>query len=60
MSLAWVREKGVTAIPKATGEDHIVDNWGSLDVELDDEDVAKIDSIEARSRQVDPSFGPWN
>ncbi|SEW03865.1 aldo/keto reductase [Halobacterium jilantaiense] len=60
VSLAWVREKGVTAIPKATGEDHIADNWASLDVDLDDEDVAKIDSIDRRERQVDPDFGPWN
>jgi 2,5-diketo-D-gluconate reductase B len=60
VSLAWIREKGVTAIPKATGEDHIADNWGSLDVALDDEDVAKIDSIERESRQVDPGFAPWN
>ncbi|CAM2850111.1 MULTISPECIES: aldo/keto reductase [Halobacterium] len=60
VSLAWVRRKGVTAIPKATGEDHIADNWASLDLELDDEDVAKIDGIDRRERQVDPEFGPWN
>jgi len=60
VSLAWVREKGVTPIPKATGEDHVVDNWASLDLDLDDEDVAKIDGIERRDRQVDPDFGPWN
>jgi 2,5-diketo-D-gluconate reductase B len=60
VSLAWIREKGVTAIPKATGEDHIADNWASLDVDLDDEDVAKIDGIERESRQVDPGFAPWN
>jgi len=60
VSLAWIREKGVTAIPKATGEDHIADNWASLDVELDDEDVAKIDAIDRTERQVDPDFGPWN
>ncbi|MGB9963734.1 aldo/keto reductase [Halobacterium hubeiense] len=60
VSLAWIREKGVTAIPKATGEDHIADNLASLDVDLDDEDVAKIDSVDARDRQVDPGFAPWN
>jgi len=60
VGLAWVREKGVTAIPKATGEDHIADNWASLDLELDDEDVAKIDGIDRRDRQVDPDFAPWN
>ena len=60
VSLAWLREKGVTAIPKATGEAHIRDNVASLEVDLDDEDVAKIDGIDRRERQVDPDFGPWN
>ncbi|MCD2202153.1 aldo/keto reductase [Halobacterium sp. KA-6] len=60
VSLAWVREKGVTAIPKATSESHIVDNFESLAVDLDDEDVAKIDGSDARERQVDPGFAPWN
>lgn len=60
VSLAWVREKGVTAIPKATSEAHVRDNFESLAVDLDDEDVAKIDGIDARERQVDPGFAPWN
>jgi len=59
VSLAWLREKGVTAIPKATGEDHISDNLGSLSVDLDDEDVSTIDGIDRRERQVDPGFAPW-
>jgi 2,5-diketo-D-gluconate reductase B len=61
VSLAWLLQKeGVAAIPKASSEAHIRDNWGALDLELDDEDVARIESIEERDRQVDPSFGPWN
>jgi 2,5-diketo-D-gluconate reductase B len=59
VSLAWLREKGVTAIPKATGEEHIRDNWESLSVDLDDEDVETIDAIEQTERQVDPDFAPW-
>jgi 2,5-diketo-D-gluconate reductase B len=60
VSLAWLREKGVTAIPKATGEPHLRDNWESLALDLDDEDVAAIDAVDATDRKVDPSFGPWN
>ncbi|WP_435063047.1 aldo/keto reductase [Halobaculum sp. EA56] len=60
VSLAWLREKGVTAIPKATSEAHIRDNWESLALELDDEDVATIDAIDRRERRVDPGFAPWN
>ncbi|WP_368279413.1 aldo/keto reductase [Halorussus ruber] len=61
VSLAWLLQRdGVAAIPKASSEDHIRDNWGALDLELDDEDVEKIESVGERDRQVDPDFGPWN
>ncbi|WP_312908567.1 aldo/keto reductase [Natronosalvus caseinilyticus] len=60
VSLAWLREKGVTAIPKATGEDHLSDNWASLEVELDREDLEKIDGLEEVHREVDPEMAPWN
>jgi diketogulonate reductase-like aldo/keto reductase len=58
VSLAWLREKGVTAIPKATGEEHIADNWASLGLDLDDEDVEEIDTIGRTDRQLNPDFGP--
>jgi len=50
VSLAWLREKGVTAIPKATSETHVRDNWASRTLELDDADVSKIDGIDRRAR----------
>ena len=59
VSLAWLREKGVTAIPKATSEDHIDDNWDSLRLELEPEDIERIDAIDRTDRQVDPDFAPW-
>ncbi|WP_128904381.1 aldo/keto reductase [Halorubrum amylolyticum] len=58
VSLAWLREKGVTAIPKATGENHLRDNWASLGIELDDEDVETIDTLGRTDRQLNPDFGP--
>ncbi|HKJ59701.1 MAG TPA: aldo/keto reductase, partial [Halobacteriales archaeon] len=59
VSLAWLREKGITAIPKATGRGHIAENWASLGLDLDADDVERIDAIGRRRRLVDPSFGPW-
>jgi 2,5-diketo-D-gluconate reductase B len=59
VSLAWLREKGVTAIPKATSEGHIRDNWESRSLALDDADVEKIDAIDRTDRRVDPGFAPW-
>ncbi|WP_435195659.1 aldo/keto reductase [Natronomonas sp. EA1] len=58
VSLAWLREKGVTPIPKATSAAHIEDNWAARDLTLDTEDVALIDSIEREERQIDPDFAP--
>ena len=59
VSLAWLRQRDVVTIPKATSAEHVHDNWQSLDLTLDDEDVEQIESIERRERQVDPSFAPW-
>ncbi|SFR37653.1 2,5-diketo-D-gluconate reductase B [Halorubrum sodomense] len=58
VSLAWLRETGVTAIPKATGIDHIRDNLASVDLDLDDEDVEAIDALGRTDRQLNPDFGP--
>jgi 2,5-diketo-D-gluconate reductase B len=58
VSLAWLREKGVTAIPKATSEDHVRDNWASLDLELSDAEVSTIDGLEETDRRVHPDFAP--
>jgi 2,5-diketo-D-gluconate reductase B len=58
VSLAWLRELGVTAIPKATGADHIRDNWASLELSLTDEELERIAAIERTDRKVHPEFGP--
>lgn len=59
VSLAWVRQKGAIPIPKASSRDHIEDNFESQDLELDEEDMNKIDSIRGEERMVDPDFAPW-
>lgn len=58
VSLAWLREKDVSSIPKATGEAHIRENWQSLELDLDDEDVREIDSIDRQERQYDNPYAP--
>ncbi|MFC7139636.1 aldo/keto reductase [Halosimplex aquaticum] len=60
ISLAWLREKGVSAIPRATTTEHLRENWLSLGVELDDKDMATLDSIEEHRRIVNPDDAPWN
>ena len=59
VSLSWLRANDVTAIPKATSEAHIRDNWESLSLELDDEDREQIANVDRTRRKVDPGFAPW-
>jgi diketogulonate reductase-like aldo/keto reductase len=58
VALAWLREKGVASVPKATGEGHLRDNWRSLDLSLDDADVAAIDAIDRTERLLHPAQAP--
>ncbi len=61
VSLAWLLSKeGVAPIPKATGEDHIAENYGALDLELTDDELARIDAIDREERIVDFDEAPWN
>lgn len=58
VSLAWLRQHGLTAIPKATGEGHIADNLASLELSLSESELSRIDDIDDEQRFVDPDFGP--
>lgn len=58
VGLAWLREMGVTPIPKSGRADHVRENWRSLGVELDAEDLALVDSIERTHRCVHPDLAP--
>lgn len=58
VSLAWLREHGVTAIPKATGTDHLRDNLASVTLDLDARDVQAIDAIDREQRLINPPFAP--
>jgi 2,5-diketo-D-gluconate reductase B len=61
VSLAWLLSKdNVAAIPKASSREHMGQNLAARDLDLDDEDVARIDGIEREHRVIDPEFGPWN
>ena len=58
VSLAWLRQRGVAAIPKATGGEHIRENWASLELELSDAELERIDAVGDGRRLVDPDFAP--
>jgi 2,5-diketo-D-gluconate reductase B len=61
VSLAWLLGKeNVATIPKASSEEHMRDNLAAQDLELDDDDIARIDAIEREHRVIDPDHAPWN
>ncbi len=54
VSLAWLLSKErVAPIPKAASPEHIEANWAARDLELDAEDVDRIDAIDREDRVVD-------
>ncbi|MEF8886403.1 MAG: aldo/keto reductase [Haloarculaceae archaeon] len=60
VSLSWcLAKEAVVPIPKATG-DHVRENWEARDLELDEADLARLDSIEERRRLIDPENAAWN
>jgi len=61
ISLAWLDGlENVAAIPKATSREHIEENVAARDVTLTDDEMARIENIEAEHRIVDFDDAPWN
>ncbi|AGB14834.1 aldo/keto reductase, diketogulonate reductase [Halovivax ruber XH-70] len=60
IALAWHHQRdGVVAIPKGSG-DHVEANLGASEIDLSDEEVARIDDIDHEERLVDPDAAVWN
>ncbi len=54
--LAWNMERGVVVIPKSVNESRIAENFGSLNVELDVEDMKQIGLLERNLRITTGAF----
>lgn len=48
--LAWNMNRGVGVIPKSISEDHLQENIGAINVELDEKDMSEIDNINKDER----------
>jgi 2,5-diketo-D-gluconate reductase B len=61
VTLAWLLQSGVAAIPRSSDPKHIVANFEVFDLELTDEEIARIDTLDRGMRLVDPPFAPtWD
>jgi 2,5-diketo-D-gluconate reductase B len=60
VALAWLaRQDHVVVLPRSTDPDRRRENLAALDLDLTDEDVARLDELsERRERYFDPSFAP--
>ncbi|MFW5917842.1 MAG: aldo/keto reductase [Halorubrum sp.] len=59
VALAWALDRGVTPIPKSTG-DHVTENLRAVDVDLPESDLDAIDALEPGDRLIDPDGAAWN
>ncbi len=61
VSLAWLLSKArVSPIPKAASHDHVTANWAARELDLDAEDIDRIDELDREERVVDFEAAPWN
>ena len=60
VSLAWLLSKDdVAAIPRTSTVDHLRDNLRSREIDLDADDVRRIDAVDRTHRCEDPEFMTW-
>lgn len=60
--LAWVRQQGIIAIPKATTQEYMQDNWDSQNITLNEEDIHLFNYFDSNTRLVRKNFdefGRW-
>ncbi|MFB6158815.1 MAG: aldo/keto reductase [Candidatus Nanohalobium sp.] len=62
VALRWlIQQEKVAAIPKATSEEHIRQNFDIFDFKLSEEEMKEINSLARGDRKIDPSFAPeWD
>jgi 2,5-diketo-D-gluconate reductase B len=60
VTLAWHHAKDhVVPIPKGRG-DHVDENYAAVEIDLDEDDLARIDAIDRHERLIDPDAAAWN
>ena len=52
--LAWLIRHGIVAIPKASSKQHIEENLASLDIEMDQVSMGRVDGLNKDDRLVNP------
>jgi 2,5-diketo-D-gluconate reductase B len=58
--LNWLMQKNIVVIPKATSIEHLKDNLETLSWDMDQDDVALIDSMKLHTRVSKPYFAEFD
>ena len=61
VSLAWILQQGMCTIPSSTKREHLASNLKAVEVELSEEDMQAIATLDCNERIANPSFSPpWD
>lgn len=59
--IAWIQANGLVTIPSSTKAENIIANLAGLTISLSNEEVEKINQLDANDRQASPDFAPdWD
>lgn len=59
--LAWLKARGLVAIPSSTKAEHIQSNLDAFDLALSDDEMARIAELDRGERIANPDFAPeWD
>ena len=58
--LNWIIGRGIAAIPKSTGQEHLKDNFNALTWQMEVRDTARIDALPQGARLFAPSFSEFD
>lgn len=56
VALRWSLDRGRIVIPKASGTKHLRENFDVFDFSLDDQELDRIDALDAGERIIDPEW----
>ncbi|MFP4053027.1 MAG: aldo/keto reductase [Phycisphaerae bacterium] len=56
VTLAWMLQRGMVTIPRSKSPEHIEQNFQALRIELDEDDLQRIDALDRDDRRVTPGF----
>ncbi|MBD3300108.1 MAG: aldo/keto reductase [Candidatus Moranbacteria bacterium] len=60
ITLAWLLNKNMVAIPRSSNEKHIKENFLAKDIKLEQEDIYKIDNLDIKKRLIEPGFADFD